>query len=68
MTVSQINQSISFSADPISNCQLHQNRVFDYLLLVASSDEETQKNGIVSIVWGVGEALPWPHPTEHISK
>ena len=43
-------------------------KAFEYLFLVASEDEETQKKGVVGIHWIKGENVPLPDKREPTSK
>ena len=45
-----------------------QYKAFEYLFLVASEDEETQKKGVIGIHWIKGESVPIPDRREPTSK
>jgi hypothetical protein len=45
-----------------------QYKIFQYLWLVACEDEETQRNGIVLVLWGLGEELYLPDPCDLTSE
>jgi hypothetical protein len=38
----------------------YQFKISQYLWLVASDDEETQKSGVVLVMWGFGEWIQSP--------
>jgi hypothetical protein len=44
----------------VLSAHLYQFKISQYLWLVASEDEETQKNGLVLVVWGFGEGIQSP--------
>jgi hypothetical protein len=47
---------------------LYQYKIILYLWLVASEDTETQRNGIVVIIWGVGEGVPSSEYSDYTSE
>jgi hypothetical protein len=47
---------------------LRQFKISQYLWLVASEDEETQRNGIVIVLWGIGEGIQYPDPSDLTSE
>jgi hypothetical protein len=44
--------------------RLCQYKIFQYLWIVATGDTETQRNGIVVVMWGIGEGIPSPDPSD----
>jgi hypothetical protein len=45
-----------------------QYKIFHYLLIVACGDTETERNGIVIVMWGIGHGIPSPDRSEYISE
>jgi hypothetical protein len=45
-----------------------QYKIYQYLWLVASEDDETQRKGIVLVLWGIGDQFQSPDPSDLASE